>query len=105
MLECKAILDVAEFKKILFEVKSRGIKTRYITEINKDNIDKCKQLMELVGSVRHLDGIRANFSTSEIEYLASMTGIQTAKPGPILSLQQCSGYCRGTELCVRELLE
>ncbi|MGA7898270.1 MAG: HAMP domain-containing sensor histidine kinase [Nitrososphaeraceae archaeon] len=78
----KAILDVAEFKKILFEVKSRGIKTRYITEINKDNIDKCKQLMELVGSVRHLDGIRANFSTSEIEYLASMTGIQTAKPVP-----------------------
>ncbi|MGC2383787.1 MAG: hypothetical protein WA631_11835, partial [Nitrososphaeraceae archaeon] len=78
----KAILDVAEFKKILFGVKSRGIKTRYITEINKDNIDKCKQLMELVGAVRHLEGIRANFSISELEYLASMTGIRTAKPVP-----------------------
>ena len=78
----KAILDVAEFKKILFGLKSRGIKTRYITEINKDNIDNCKELMEHVGAVRHLDGIRANFSTSEIEYLASVTGIQTAKPVP-----------------------
>jgi two-component system, OmpR family, sensor histidine kinase VicK len=78
----KAILDVAEFKKILFGLKSRGIKTRYITEINKDNIDNCKELMEHVGAVRHLDGIRANFSTSNIEYLAYVTGIQTAKPVP-----------------------
>ena len=78
----KAILDVAEFKKILFGLKSRGIKTRYITEINKDNIDNCKELMGHVGAVRHLDGIRANFSTSNIEYLAYVTGIQTAKPVP-----------------------
>jgi two-component system sensor histidine kinase VicK len=32
--------------------------------------------------VRHLDGIRTNFSISEIEYLASITGIQTGKPVP-----------------------
>jgi two-component system sensor histidine kinase VicK len=78
----KAILDVAEFKKILSGVKRRGVKTRYITEINKDNINNCKQLMELFGEVRHLDGIRTNFSISEIEYLASITGIQTGKPVP-----------------------
>ncbi|MFL6377556.1 MAG: hypothetical protein ACJ72R_08865 [Nitrososphaeraceae archaeon] len=78
-------LDVAEFKKILSGVKRRGVKTRYITEINKDNINNCKQLMELFGEVRHLDGIRTNFSISEIEYLASITGIQTGRPVPMLS--------------------
>jgi two-component system, OmpR family, sensor histidine kinase VicK len=77
-----AILDVEEYKKILSEVKSKGIETRYVTEINKDNINNCKQLMDFVGEVRHLDGIRANFSISETEYLASIAEIQTAKLVP-----------------------
>jgi two-component system, OmpR family, sensor histidine kinase VicK len=77
-----AILDIEEYKKILSEVKSKGIETRYVTEINKDNINNCKQLMDFVGEVRHLDGIRANFSISETEYLASIAEIQTAKLVP-----------------------
>jgi len=78
----RAILDIAAYKKILLEVKSRGVKIRYITEISKDNINNCKQLMEFVGEVRHLDGIRANFSISETEYLVSIATIQTVKPVP-----------------------
>jgi two-component system sensor histidine kinase VicK len=77
-----AILDIEEYKKILSEVKSRGIETRYITEINKDNINNCKQLIEFVGEVRHLDGIRANFSISETEYLVSIAEIQRSKLVP-----------------------
>jgi signal transduction histidine kinase len=77
-----AILDIEEYKKILSEVKRRGIETRYITEINKDNINNCKQLIEFVGEVRHLDGIRANFSISETEYLVPIAEIQRSKLVP-----------------------
>jgi two-component system, OmpR family, sensor histidine kinase VicK len=47
-----------------------GAKFRYITEINKDNIKYCKELMK-VGQVRHLDGIRTNFVVTDTEYSSS----------------------------------
>ena len=47
-------------------------KSRFVTEITKDNIDHCKELMNL-GELRHLDGIKANFAVSEREYIASAT--------------------------------
>jgi two-component system, OmpR family, sensor histidine kinase VicK len=47
-----------------------GAKFRYITEIKKDNIKYCKELMK-VGRVRHLDGIRTNFVVSDTEYMSS----------------------------------
>jgi two-component system sensor histidine kinase VicK len=52
------------------DAKSRGIKLRYLTEITKDNIDYCKELMKIVDEFRHLEGIRSNFMLSESEYLA-----------------------------------
>ncbi|MGA8105336.1 MAG: ATP-binding protein [Nitrososphaeraceae archaeon] len=47
-----------------------GAKLRYITEIKKDNIKYCKELMK-VGQVRHLDGIRTNFVVTDTEYSSS----------------------------------
>jgi two-component system, OmpR family, sensor histidine kinase VicK len=47
-----------------------GAKFRYITEIKKDNIKYCKELMK-VGQVRHLDGIRTNFVVTDTEYTSS----------------------------------
>ncbi|MFZ0202368.1 MAG: ATP-binding protein [Nitrososphaeraceae archaeon] len=47
-----------------------GAKFRYITEIKKDNIKYCKELMK-VGQVRHLDGIRTNFVVTDTEYSSS----------------------------------
>jgi two-component system, OmpR family, sensor histidine kinase VicK len=47
-----------------------GAKFRYITEIKKENIKYCKELMK-VGRVRHLDGIRTNFVVSDTEYMSS----------------------------------
>ena len=44
-------------KKRVLDTK---VKFRYITEIRKDNILYCKELMK-VGQVRHLEGIRTNF--------------------------------------------
>lgn len=60
------------FKKALINNKNRGIKSRYVVDITKDNLSYCKEVMKL-GELRHLDGIKGNFVMSEKEYMASAT--------------------------------
>jgi two-component system sensor histidine kinase VicK len=77
-------VEIEDYKRLLFNLKKRGIKVRYITDITKDNIKYCKELMIFFDEIRHIDGIKANFSVSEKEYLASATLLQkvqhTAEP-------------------------
>ena len=56
------------FKRTLIDM-NRKAKLRIITEITKDNIYSCKELLNL-GELRHLDGIKGNFAVSEKEYIA-----------------------------------
>jgi len=65
------ILEVEQYKKLLSDIKAKGIKLRYITDITKDNIQYCKELLEYAKEIRHLGGMKANFSVSETEYMAS----------------------------------
>jgi two-component system, OmpR family, sensor histidine kinase VicK len=74
------IFEVEEYKELLSNLKAKGIKLRYITDITKDNVHYCKELLKFAKEIRHLGGIRTNFSISEIEYLSSMTGNQTREP-------------------------
>jgi signal transduction histidine kinase len=69
-------LEIKDYKRLLSDLKKRGIKVRYITDITKDNIKYCKELMAFFDEIRHIDGIKANFSVSEKEYLASATSLQ-----------------------------
>jgi signal transduction histidine kinase len=66
-------LDIFALKKAFEDAKSRGVKLMYVTEITKDNVSYCKQLMEIVSELRHLDGIKGNFYINETEYLAPAT--------------------------------
>jgi two-component system, OmpR family, sensor histidine kinase VicK len=52
------------------ELLRRGVKPRCITEITKENIVYCKELMKIVHELRHLEGIKGNFGISELEYIA-----------------------------------
>ena len=64
---------IEPIKKAFLDAKSRGIKTRYLTEITNDNIPYIKELMRIaVDELRHLDGIKGNFMISEQEYLAPL---------------------------------
>jgi two-component system, OmpR family, sensor histidine kinase VicK len=64
---------IEPIKKAFLDAKSRGIKTRYLTEITTDNIPYIKELMILaVDELRHLEGIKGNFMISEGEYLAPL---------------------------------
>jgi two-component system, OmpR family, sensor histidine kinase VicK len=65
-------MGVEVFKKGLYELKKRNIKSRFVTDITKDNIKYCKELMQ-ISELRHLDGVKGNFSISEKGYTASAT--------------------------------
>jgi two-component system, OmpR family, sensor histidine kinase VicK len=73
------ILGVEAYKKLLSDIKAKGIQLRYITDITKDNIHYCKELLKFAKEVRHLGGIRTNFSVSETEYMASASIQQEEK--------------------------
>jgi two-component system, OmpR family, sensor histidine kinase VicK len=84
-----ANIQVEEYRKLLFDLKKRGIKLRYITDITKDNVKHCKQMMsEFAYEIRHLDRIKANFSISETEYLASATLVEEELQQPMRPIQQ-----------------
>jgi nitrogen-specific signal transduction histidine kinase len=65
-------MGVEVFKKGLYELKTRNVQSRFVTDITKDNIEYCKELMQ-ISELRHLDGIKGNFALSEKGYTASAT--------------------------------
>jgi two-component system, OmpR family, sensor histidine kinase VicK len=72
-------LDILDLKNALLDARNRGIKLHYMTEITKDNLPYCKQLMVMVDELRHLDGIKGNFYVSESGYLAPATAHERGK--------------------------
>lgn len=66
------VMGVEIYKKGLSELKTRNVKIRAVTDITKDNIEYCKELMQ-IAELRHLDGIKGNFGISEKAYTASAT--------------------------------
>ena len=66
-------------RNAFIDAKKRGIKLRYLTEVTKDNIAYCKDLIPIVDEMRHLDGIKANFMISESEYLAPIILFEKGK--------------------------
>jgi two-component system sensor histidine kinase VicK len=65
-------------KEAKIKAKKKGVKLRYITEINKDNLSYCRELAQIV-ELRHLDNIQGNFGVSDDEYMAIAT-IEKEKP-------------------------
>ena len=83
------VFEIEEYKKLLSDIKKRGIKLRYVTDITKDNVKYCRDLIEFFAyEIRHLDGIKANFSVSETEYLASATMAEVQTKEPTIPIQQ-----------------
>jgi signal transduction histidine kinase len=72
-------IDILVLREAFLAAKSRGVKLRYITEITRDNIFYCKQLMTMVDELRHLDAIKGNFYVSETGYLAPATFHEAGK--------------------------
>ncbi|MFN2434207.1 MAG: ATP-binding protein [Nitrososphaeraceae archaeon] len=65
-------VSIKQIKNAFLSAKRRGVRLRYITEINHQNFEDCKVLLSIVHELRHLDGVKTNFMISEGEYLAPL---------------------------------
>jgi hypothetical protein len=72
-------IGIQSIKRSFVDARNRGVKLRYLTEIQDANISYCKELMSIVDEVWHLDGIKGNFMISEIEYVAPASSHQGTK--------------------------
>jgi len=60
------------FRDAYEDMKSRGVKIRWVTDITKDNLTHCKDLMQYA-EVRHISCLNENFRVSDTEYIATTT--------------------------------
>ncbi len=66
-------VSIEIFQKAIEDARNRGIRFKYLTEITPNNLPYCKQLSKFT-ELRHLDGIKGNFSIYDDKvYLASAT--------------------------------
>src|SRR5690242_21953879 len=72
-------ITIEPIRNAFIDAKKRGVKLRYLTEITKDNIAYCKDLISTVDEMRHLDEIKGNFMVSELEYLSPMILFEKGK--------------------------
>jgi signal transduction histidine kinase len=77
------IITTDPVRNAFVQLKKRGIKLRWITEITPDNIQYCKDLLRITDDVRHLSGVKGNFGVTEFSYAGSATN-QVARPLPQL---------------------
>ena len=76
------MVDVESIKKARIEAKNNGVKFRYITEVTKENILYCKEMIKYFDAkIRHLDHTKGNFEVSDDgkDYIAT-ANLQEAKP-------------------------
>ena len=55
------------------DAKAKGTRIRLITEITKDNLSSCKQIMKFA-EVRHLEKLVGNFAINDLEYFGQAQG-------------------------------
>ena len=73
------VVEIKEYRNGYIDIRRRGGKIRAFTEITKDNVAYCKELMKIVDDLRHLDGVKGGIAVSETEYMAT-TILEEAKP-------------------------
>ena len=66
-------IEIIRLRDAFADAKRRHVTIRYITEITKDNLHYCKEMISVVDELRHLNGIKGNFYLSEQEYAAPST--------------------------------
>ncbi len=65
------VVNVKEYRTGYEEIRTRGARIRAFTEITKDNARYCRELLNLVDELRHVDGVKGGMAISESEYMAT----------------------------------
>jgi hypothetical protein len=63
--------SVGKVRQGYVEASSRGVRILYVTEITRDNLPHCKEIVQFA-ELRHMDGIRGNFAVSDTEYVTGV---------------------------------
>ena len=75
--------DIRIMKAVL-ELINRGIKIRLITDVTKENVEYCKELLK-VCEIRQIEGIKGNFGIiDESEYVIHLISKELEAPSQII---------------------
>ncbi len=67
-------IDASPIWKGINDLKNKGVTIRWITDITKENINHCKELMR-IAQVRHLDGIKGAFGVHDRKYYVASANV------------------------------
>jgi len=73
------VIEVDAYKNGYMKIRENGGKIRVITEVTKNNIKYCKELMKIVDELRHLDDVKGGIAVSDSAYMTT-TILQESKP-------------------------
>ena len=73
------ILTTEPIRQAYLDLKRRGVRVRFITEVTRENIEYCREIMKMA-EVRHLDGISGNFTIADGTDYAGVATTQEAQP-------------------------
>ena len=97
------IIEVEYIRKERFATaKDRGVEFRYVTEITKDNLSYCKEMLKFA-EIRHLDGVKGNFEVSNIKEYVAATTLQSAnkqQPMPQLIYSNVKEVVEQRAICI-----
>jgi two-component system sensor histidine kinase VicK len=65
------VVTTIPIKNAGFQAIRRGVKSRVITEITKENIEYCREMIRIGHELRHLDNVKGNFSVGDRDYIAN----------------------------------
>lgn len=72
--------NTSRIKALIMNSRNRGIRLRCITEVTTSNLHYCKQLLDIVDELRHLDNIVGTFYVSDKECLVPESIHKKGKP-------------------------
>ena len=73
------VIEIDAYKNGYMKIRENGGKIRVITEVTKNNIKYCKELMKIVDELRHLDDVKGGIAVSDSAYMTT-TILQESKP-------------------------
>jgi signal transduction histidine kinase len=73
------VVGVDAYRNGYINIRKKGGKIRAFTEITKENVRDCKELMKVVDELRHLDGVKGGVALNDDEYMAT-TCLEEGKP-------------------------
>lgn len=73
------VIEIPQYYNGYADILKRGGKIRCITEITKENLHYCEDLVQKVTELRHMDGLKGGIAINESEYMAT-TILEEAQP-------------------------